>query len=128
MTDRLKNIVLPHCELVILEEGILQLNLSDISYEIDHLDEIHEATKLLCRGEKILQLINTTPYSSVSTEARRKMGGPKYTAYSRAEAFVIHSLAQRILGNYYLKFDRPVVPTKLFTDYNKAMAWLKNQK
>lgn len=45
--------------------------------------------------------------------------------YGKADAFVIHSLPQRIIGNFYLQFHKPSVPTKLFTSQAKAVIWLK---
>jgi hypothetical protein len=41
-----------------------------------------------------------------------------------AEAIVIHSLSQRIVGNFYLKMNRPEKPTQLFSSVKEAEAWL----
>ena len=40
-------------------------------------------------------------------------------------AFVIKSLAQKLLGNAYLKINKPVVPTALFDNEEKAIEWLQ---
>ena len=45
--------------------------------------------------------------------------------YGKADAFVIDSLPQKIVGNFYLKFVKPQVPTKLFRTEEKAIEWLK---
>lgn len=56
----------------------------------------------------------------------REFGASKEgTQYAVAVAFVISGLAQKILGNAYLKINKPVVPTTLFDNEEKAIEWLK---
>ena len=45
-----------------------------------------------------------------------------------ADALVINSLAHKILANFYMKMNKPVKPTKIFTSQKKAVDWLKNLK
>ena len=42
-----------------------------------------------------------------------------------AEAFLLTSLAQKILINFYIRFDKPLVPSKVFTNKEKAIEWLR---
>jgi hypothetical protein len=44
-----------------------------------------------------------------------------------AEAVVLRSLTVRILGNFYLQFNKPGVLTKMFDDRYEAMRWLDLQ-
>lgn len=30
----------------------------------------------------------------------------------------------RMIANFFVKFNRPQTPTKVFSDYNKAIGWL----
>lgn len=48
--------------------------------------------------------------------------------YSTAEAIVLTSVIQKILGNLYNRFMKPVVLTKIFTNREDAEFWLKNLK
>jgi hypothetical protein len=41
-----------------------------------------------------------------------------------AEAIVVHSLAQRILTNFYLLFIASLYPAKAFSDEASALDWL----
>jgi hypothetical protein len=45
--------------------------------------------------------------------------------HGKADAFVIHSLPQKILGNFFLKFKQPSIPTKFFSSEKSAIEWLK---
>ena len=39
-------------------------------------------------------------------------------------ALVVNNLAYRILSNFFIRFNRPVVPTKVFNSRKKALVWL----
>ena len=45
--------------------------------------------------------------------------------YSKAESFITNNLAQKIIGNFYMKIQKPTRPTKLFTNEKDAIEWLK---
>ena len=44
---------------------------------------------------------------------------------SAAVALLIGSPMSRVIGNFYLGFNRPQTPTRLFTDTDEAEAWLR---
>jgi len=44
--------------------------------------------------------------------------------YKIADAFIIHTLSQKIIANFYLKIQKPVVPTKFFSNSMDAEKWL----
>ncbi len=45
--------------------------------------------------------------------------------YCKAEAFIITSLAQKILANVYLKFTTPERPVKFFKKKEEGIKWLE---
>lgn len=45
--------------------------------------------------------------------------------YSKADAFVLNSIAQKILANFYVKINKPERPTKFFNNSEEALIWLK---
>lgn len=44
--------------------------------------------------------------------------------YTIADAIVVNGMAQRIMANLYLRFNKPVTPTKVFADQESAAFWL----
>jgi hypothetical protein len=42
-----------------------------------------------------------------------------------ADAFVIYSLPQKLVGNFYLKVNKPPVPTRFFKTPEEAIRWLR---
>lgn len=83
------------------------------------------ATSRLTRGRAMPVLVDLRPVRSQSAEARSLFAGPEATAVSVAVALVIHSPVSRVIGNFFLGFNRPEVPTKLFTSVAEADEWLK---
>jgi hypothetical protein len=39
------------------------------------------------------------------------------------KALLAHNSTTKLAGNFYLNFNKPVMPTKLFSDRVKAIAW-----
>ena len=81
-------------------------------------------TTKLCGGVRHPVLVDLRGIRSQSAEARAAFAGPEGSAVSLAVALVIGSPVSRVLGNFYLGFNRPEVPTRLFTSVPDAEAWL----
>jgi hypothetical protein len=64
--------------------------------------------------------------SSLEAEAFKTVSKKLSNPYSTADAFVIKSMAQRIIGNFYLKVSKPERPTRFFNNKDEAISWLKN--
>ena len=43
---------------------------------------------------------------------------------SCADAYVLKSLAQKIIANFYIRLNKPKIPTNFFTDEDSAIEWL----
>jgi hypothetical protein len=77
-------------------------------------------------GFKTPSLVLAHESASVESEVFKKISNNISNPYSKADAFVIKSLAQKILGNFYLKISKPERPTKFFNNKDEAISWLKN--
>ena len=62
---------------------------------------------------------------TIEREARDKGTKPDIQAYTKAAAIVQNSLAHRIIGNFIIRVQRPVAPTKLFNRLDEALEWLR---
>lgn len=62
----------------------------------------------------------------VSKEARKKASNIEFKQLSIATAILTDSLPSKLLANFYIKFNRPSVPTKMFTSKKLAIQWLTN--
>lgn len=78
----------------------------------------------LTGGRRLPVLVDLREVRSQSAEARAYFAGPKATAVSSAVALVVGSPLSRMVGSFYLGFNRPETPTRLFTSPAEAEAWL----
>ncbi|MEQ1832032.1 MAG: hypothetical protein ABL977_03170 [Candidatus Eisenbacteria bacterium] len=77
------------------------------------------------RGRQLPVLVDLRPIRSQSAEARGVFAGPEATAVTAAVALVFDSPLTRVLGNFYLGFNRPETPTRLFNSVSEAEDWLR---
>ncbi len=115
-----------HTNIKLLESGIILLEgIADYTYEVKDVIQNHEAIKQLSQGKKSLVLTISGLHSTATREAINYVSKGHHASFVRAEAFVIHSLSQRLLARFYLRFNKPVVPANYFTDRIKAEKWLR---
>lgn len=74
---------------------------------------------------KLPVLILCNEFSSTNLELMLALSKNANNPYSKADAFVIKSLAQKILANFYLRINKPERPTKFFNKKEEALDWLK---
>jgi hypothetical protein len=105
------------------KDKIIQLQFRDVfDGEIGDAVNILDCIRKLSVGELLPLLVIYGKYNQFSKETRAFIARSTAT---KADALVINSLPLKILGNFYLKFDRPNRPTHLFTDVGSAVTWLK---
>jgi hypothetical protein len=63
--------------------------------------------------------------NNFTSEAREYVASDEVSAIVGAEAFVIKGLALRILGNGYLRINKPRRPARLFNSRAAALRWLR---
>ena len=101
--------------------------IGDVKIDIHHVEADYEASKKITEGKKFLSLVLASRNTSITPQAQKtSMQKEKFT-HVIAQAIVIHSLAQRILGNFMIKFIKYPCPATLFTSKEKAINWL-NEK
>ncbi|HEX8517154.1 MAG TPA: hypothetical protein VF868_13235 [Bacteroidia bacterium] len=87
-------------------------------------EDIVKGLAAMGNGKKFLLLFTAGEDTSVSTEARYYASTPEANKYTIASAFVVRSIAQKLLGNAYVTFNKPITPTRIFTDEAEAVRWL----
>jgi len=91
-----------------------------------------EDLKILVKGQKELgenkipSLVLCAPNAETNIDLLNTLAKKKFNPYSTADAFVLKSMAQKILANFYLKINKPERPTMFFNHKEEALVWLKN--
>jgi hypothetical protein len=116
---------LPHTKVELRDDGIIQFFYGDNKeYTMDETHELEAAVETLTKGITHMSLRIAGKYTSVDTEIMKYLSRGRGTLFTLADAFVIHSLAQKILANFYLQINRPILPTRVFNKVEEAEAWL----
>lgn len=97
---------------------------NDKEFSFPQLVELVNAQQNL-GSEKLPVLVLCEEFASTDTIFVKHLAQNKNNPYSKADAFVISSLAQKIIANFYLKFSSPERPTKFFKEKGEAIIWLK---
>ena len=86
-----------------------------------HLGELNEgnAMLILITAEEVTQFDDSARVFSASEEGSK---------YSLAEAFVVKSLSQRLIANFYVKVNKPPIPSKVFNSEKEAIKWLESKR
>src|SRR3989338_3570212 len=67
-------------------------------------------------------------FTSISKEARNNAQFMEDSSPVSASAVVINNLGQRIIADYYYRFNRPKRPLAIFKSMYAAVEWLKKQE
>ncbi len=70
-------------------------------------------------------LIDIAAISEISKEARDYFANERTASIQRATALLISSPASRVIGNFFMGLNKPISPTRLFTDPHEAIKWLQ---
>lgn len=62
--------------------------------------------------------------STISPDVQAFMAEPERRARVAREAFVIQSFAHRLIANFYIRYRKPEIPTKIFQSEEEANNWL----
>ncbi len=112
--------------LTVRTDGILQITMKpNVKLNLADGEAMVKLFGELGNKKKFLLLFIAGNDTSVATEARYYASTPEANVYTIASAFVVKNIAQKLLGNAYVTFNKPVTPTRIFTDEDEAVKWLK---
>lgn len=96
---------------------------------VENIETAKENTAVgvkLSGGIKRPLLLDMSRIKSMDKEARDYYAqGEKRESCEKAVALIIKSPVSRIIGNFFLGLNKTTEPTRLFTDQQKALDWLK---
>ena len=80
--------------------------------------------KELIGNEPRPMLCDLTNVVKMTQECRKHFAGPEHAEVFTKCALLITSPISRIIGNFFLGANKPLRPTKLFTNKEEALKWL----
>jgi hypothetical protein len=92
--------------------------------------DIAEVRELIAAAEKLsgkkpyLLFSDVRVNMGITPEARKVSADKKEAPYVVANAVLVNNLGLSITANFFMKFNKPHFPVKVFYDEAKAMEWL----
>lgn len=99
--------------------------INDLHMTLEIAKSCVRARLLFSKGESFALLIDMRGIKSVTPDARKYMAGVG-AILVKAGAMITGSPLNRTIGNIFLAIDKPPVPSRLFTDEQKARQWLRH--
>ncbi len=111
---------------ILYDNGIIEIvwdeNLELI--EVHHLVHAQNSIRNLGEGNKMPIYMTFHEFLIVNNEGKEFASSPEGVKFTQATALLIDSLPKKILFNFFVKFNKPVAPTKGFTTREEAFSWL----
>jgi hypothetical protein len=110
-------------------EGVIIENIikEGVTLEVSDVVKIKEINLRLCENKNYALLVDAKAGSTINDEARSMLASAELAHFNMAKAVILYTQKQKILGNIYLRVNKPHVNTRLFTNRAKALKWLKLQ-
>ena len=70
-------------------------------------------------------LCDLTNVVKMTQDCRQHFAGSEHAAVFTKCALIVTSPISKIIGNFFLGANKPLRPTRLFTDKEQALKWLK---
>lgn len=76
-------------------------------------------------NRRVAVMADSREYTHFSEEVREFYAGREAAERIVAMAIIISSLPTRLIGNFFIRFNKPLFPTRLFNSEQEATQWLK---
>jgi hypothetical protein len=142
MNNELLNTITPHTKFFVKDIEIAkfyfykELNILEIEYQAnvnigrEEVLEVLLTRAEIVKGSRVLVLVSITKeFINFTDEARSTfVNEQKKDATAFKMALLIKGLADKIVANFFIRFNKPIVPTKIFSKREKAIAWLLEEQ
>jgi len=115
---------------ILYENGVIEIvwNTSIEAIEVIHLTQMRQAICELGNGNKMPIFFTAHDFLQLSKDGAAYAASEQGVSYTLANAVLIDSLAKKIIFNFFLKFNKPLAPTKGFRTREDAFEWLEKMK
>ena len=120
-----KPIVFEHFQFMINEDNFYEVEVfNNVDFTVKDLELLVKAQQANF-DVQLPVLVICNEHANTNIELLNAIAKNENNPYSKADAFVIKSIAQKLLANFYIKIYKPERPTKFFNSQVEAEKWLK---
>lgn len=113
-------------EVTLREDGIIKVELDpEKEFTVENAREISQAVFQLGGERRFPLMIIAGEHTTPGMEARQFIADERSNKFIKAEAYVLKTFDQKIVGKFYLHHENPARPTRLFESEEGAVEWLR---
>ena len=108
------------------DEGIIRGVLNPgVDFRLADAMEMMELHRTLGGGRARCFLMDIRAVRSLPQDVRIYFTRPEHVEVHRAVALIVGSPLSRAIGNFFLGFNKPAMPMRLFSDEEHALEWFR---
>lgn len=107
------------------DDGIIHVHYDDTLFTLEEIKSIFYSTRKHSPWEIAPVYLSGGSFTNQDADARTFSGSEEVMKHCSAIAFLSKTIAEKLLANFFIKFNKPSKPTKAFTNESEAIAWLK---
>ena len=108
-----EDIIIESATVRIITHGIIENIINDYcTLQRENVLEIKEVNKQVSNGQPYAVLVDSGIYTAISKEARELLASKEFAEITIAKALLVRSLGHRIVGQFYIRINKPFIPTK----------------
>ena len=111
-----------------LDNDLCEFHFTETKHPIglDTVKEMHDLLTERLGGSKIYMLVSTEPGAQMTQEARDYASSDAFNTLSKADAIIRADYSHEMAANFFIRFNRPGRPVKLFPSREKALDWIES--
>lgn len=123
-----KEIKIKSATIRLLSPGIVETIIADYTtLDCENVLKIKETNLELTGGLPYAVLVDSGMFTGITQEARELSASSEFSQNTIAKALLVRSLGHRIVGEFYIRVNKPKIKTKIFADRTKAIEWLQKK-
>lgn len=108
------------------DDGIMHIHIKENNeMQLEDAIQVVETMGKLGNKQKFPVLIDCGEFATIDKDVRIFSASKEANIYTSADAVAYHSFAHKLLADFYVNFNKPSIPTKVFQDNESAIVWLK---
>jgi hypothetical protein len=110
----------------LLKSNIVKIKFrQNIQAGVEDIKQNHQAARKVAKGKRHLVLLDVRGFVIGTKDARTFCASQTPVPYRIAVATLVNSLAVQLRCNAFIKFNKPKIPTRIFSEEQEAINWLR---
>ncbi|NNC82219.1 MAG: hypothetical protein HKN79_01470 [Flavobacteriales bacterium] len=121
-----REIRLDKIKITFLENDLCHFHFTNTEEEAEKADivELHDTIKEHMTVDKCYMIISLDSGATMTQEARDYAASEAFDEIAAADAIIRADYSHEMAANFFIRFNRPHRPVRIFPDMDHAIAWI----